>query len=87
MKVKRTWRGGKRDEDPWVDGLPGGESRWGQQHADQSGSCPKAFTAEVPRDPRDMARATLLETQSPVMQDAHPPTTTPRQRGAVGIRG
>ncbi len=37
---------------------------------------PEGIYDNVPRDPRDTARATLLEAQSPAMQAAHPPITT-----------
>jgi transposase len=65
--------GGIRREVPGSNGLPGSERLRGQQHARKPGG--RAQRSETARrgDPRDMAKAGLPESQSPVDASSHPP--------------
>jgi hypothetical protein len=53
-------------------GLPERESGRGPQHAEEAVAVWEAFTGVVPQDPRDMAKAGLLEAQSPEVKVTHP---------------
>jgi hypothetical protein len=67
-----TQSGGTRKEVLGSLRLPGQRKRRGQQHAEKAVAVSKAFRGVVPQDPRDMAKAGLLEAQSPVVKVTHP---------------
>ena len=70
--VSPTQSAGTRKEVLGSLGLPESESGGGQQHAEKAVAVSKAFRGVVPQDPRDMAKAGLLEAQSPVVKVQHP---------------
>ena len=72
LVVSPTQSGGTRREVLGSLGLPGCESGRGQQHAEKAVAASEAFRGVVPQDPRDMAKAGLLEAQSPVVKVTHP---------------
>jgi hypothetical protein len=63
--VSPTQLGGTWRVVPGSLGLPERESVRGPQHAEEAVAVWEAFTGVVPQDPRDMAKAGLLEAQSP----------------------
>ena len=65
--------GGIRREVPGSNGLPGSERLRGQQHARKPGGRAQRSGAVRRGDPRDMAKAGLPESQSPVDASSHPP--------------
>ena len=65
--------GGIRREVPGSNGLPGSERLRGQQHARKPGGRVQWSGTARRGDPRDMAKAGLPESQSPVDASSHPP--------------
>jgi hypothetical protein len=65
--------GGIRREVPGSNGLPGSERLRGQQHARKPGGRAQWSGTARWGDPRDMAKAGLPESQSPVDASSHPP--------------
>jgi len=65
--------GGTRREVPGSNGLPGSERLRGQQHARKPGGGVQWSGTACRGDPRDMAKAGLPESQSPVDASSHPP--------------
>src|SRR2546430_2564832 len=67
---------------PGSTGLPGGETRRGQQHAREAGDEPKAFRAS-PRETRVIWRELDCSNPKPQWCNGTPPATT-LDRGATG---
>src|SRR3954447_23780121 len=65
--VSPTQSGGTGKEVPGSPGSPGRESRRGPQHAGEAVAVPGVWGG-VPQGPRDMAKAGLLEAQSPAVR-------------------
>jgi hypothetical protein len=65
--------GGTRREVPGSNGLPGSERLRGQQHARKPGGRVQWSGTARRGDPRDMAKAGLPESQSPVDASSRPP--------------
>lgn len=80
--------GGTRREVLGSDGLPRPERERGQEHASKPRAVPRRMGSAV-GDPRDMAKAGLLEAQSPGDGSSHPPerrlTPAPALRHARNI--
>ena len=56
----------------WVVRLTWKRKRRRRQHAEKAVAVSKVFGGVVPQDPRDMAKAGLLEAQSPVVKVQRP---------------
>ena len=78
-------KGGCPEEDPWVNGLPDGESQKGQQHAVEAGDGPKACTAAL-RKTRAIWRKLDCLNPSPQRCNCTCPSITASNREATGIR-
>src|SRR5690606_10563093 len=72
--------GGTRKEVPGPPGLPGGESGRGKQHVREVATA-SGISGGALRGPRDMAKAGLLEAQSPVVQERTPVGRMPETGG------